>query len=417
MKLVIFSHKPCWRSPSSPTGYATDGGFPFQMKALSELFDETRLLVPCSPRANGTGDIALEGHNLCVVPLSPRHGTGFSSKMSFVPWLLRNTHTMLTDLLAAGAVHAPIPGDVGTIGMLLAWTFRKPLFVRHCGNWTKPVTAAEKLWRWFMEAFAGGRNVMLATGGDTSPPSQKNPNVRWIFSSSLTRHELVAYASPRSYPSNGNIRLVIVARQERAKGAGMVIQSLPLLASRFSNVNFEIVGEGSAIPHFQRLAKSSGVADRVQFSGKLNHEQVMQHLREAHLFVFPTSSSDGFPKAVLEGLASGLPVVATRVSVLPQLLGTGCGVLINEATPETVAHGVETALADPTTYEAMSRQAIATARQYSLESWRDTIGGYLEAAWGPLKGKDEGGNLKPEREEARGQKSEVGRQKSVVSGP
>ena len=385
MKLAIFSHKPCWPCTGSPTGYATDGGFPFQMKALSELFDETRLLVPCSPSTNGTGEIALEGHNLSVVPLSPRRGSGLSAKLSFLPWLLWNGPAMFRELLGADAVHAPIPGDVGTVGMLLAWMFRKPLFVRHCGNWLRPVTAAEKLWRWFMETTAGGRNVMLATGGTAEPPSRKNPNVRWIFSTSLTQTELSSYASPRSYPSLSTIRLIIVARQEKAKGAGTVIQSLPLLARRFPNVTFEIVGEGSAIPEFKRLAGISGVAGRVQFSGKLNHEQVMQHLREAHLFVFPTTSSDGFPKAVLEGLASGLPVVATRVSVLPQLLGSGCGVLINEATPEAVARGVEEALTDAARYNAVSLQAIASARQYSLETWRDTLAGYLQEAWGPLR--------------------------------
>jgi glycosyltransferase involved in cell wall biosynthesis len=267
--------------------------------------------------------------------------------------------------------------------------FGKPLFVRHCGNWFRPETWAEHFWVWFMERFAGGRNVMLATGGTAGPPSQKNSNVRWIFSSSLTENELSRYASPRSCPSNAEVRLINVARQEMAKGAGTVIQSLPLLARRFSNVIFEVVGDGPAIPEFRRLAQELGVADHVRFAGKLGHEEVMHRLQTASLFVFPTTSSEGFPKAVLEALASGLPVVATRVSVLPQLLGNGCGVLVDEATPEAVACGVEQALSDPAQYEAMSRKAIETARQYSLEAWRDTIGGYLSAAWGPLRKKED----------------------------
>jgi glycosyltransferase involved in cell wall biosynthesis len=236
---------------------------------------------------------------------------------------------------------------------------------------------------------------MLATGGAPDPPSRKNPNVRWIFSTSLTRAELEVYSRPRSLSPDGNVRLIITARQEMAKGAGLVIRSLPRLATRFPGIRFEIIGEGSAVPEFRRITESLGLTDRVHFAGKLNHEQVMARLKEASLFVFPTSSSDGFPKAVLEALASGLPVVATRVSVLPTLLGEGSGVLIDEPTPEAVAQGVEKALADPSAYEAMSRKAIATARQYSLEAWRDEIGRQLTAAWGPLKA------------EVRGQKSEA----------
>jgi glycosyltransferase involved in cell wall biosynthesis len=228
-----------------------------------------------------------------------------------------------------------------------------------------------------METFAGGRNVMLATGGAAEPPSQKNPNVRWIFSTSLTREELVGHGRARMHPSNGKIRLILVSRQEKAKGGGTVIQSLPLLARRFPEVRFDVVGEGSAIPEFKQLARDLGVADRVQFSGKLNHEQVLQHLGDADLFPFPTTSSDA--------LASGLPVVATKVSVLPQLLGNGCGALLDEATPEAVARGVEEVFASPAHYEEMSCKAIETARQYSLEAWRDALGKLLTEAWGMLR--------------------------------
>jgi glycosyltransferase involved in cell wall biosynthesis len=385
MRLVVFSHKPCWPCANSLTGYATDGGFPFQMAAIAELFDETVLLVPCHRHTGEPGEIPLGGPRLRVSPLPQPYGSGLGRKMLFPLWFFRCAPAILREFRNADAVHAPIPGDVGTVGMLLAWLFRKPLFVRHCGNWLRPTTLAEKFWRWFMETSAGGRNVMLATGGAAESPSRKNPNVHWIFSTSLTQQELQIYAGERAYPADGQLRLIIVARQEKAKGAGTVIQCLRLLVKRFPGVSFDIVGEGSAIPEFKKLASEAGVAERVHFSGKLNHEQVMQRLRDAHLFVFPTTSSDGFPKVVLEALASGLPVVATKVSVLPQLLGNGSGVLINEATPEAVARGVEQALSDPDQYQAMSRKAIETARQYSLEAWRDTIGGYLSAAWGPLR--------------------------------
>ncbi len=390
MKLVVFSHKACWACAGSPTGYATDGGFPFQMKAISELFDETVLLLPCYPRDCAKGEIALTGQNLRVVPLTSRRGTGLYSKPSFLPWLLCNSGTILRELRRADGVHAPIPGDVGTVGMLGAWLFQKPLLVRHCGNWLRPVTVAEKFWFWFMETFAGGHNVMLATGGAAELPSQKNSNVHWIFSSSLTQKELRVYAQDRSYPTDGLLRLIHVARQEGAKGAATIIQCLPLLSRRFPQVSLEIVGEGSGIPEFKKLTANNGVAGRVRFSGKLNHEQVMERLQEAHLFVFPTTSSDGFPKAVLEALAVGLPVVATKVSVLPQLLCNGCGRLVDNATPESVARGIEQALSNSAEYEAMSHKATETAQRYSLEAWRDQIGKLLTEAWGPLRTKEDG---------------------------
>ena len=150
VKLAVFSHKVCWPSAASPSGFATDGGFPFQMKALSELFDSTTLVVPCLASGGQPGEAALGGNKLYVAPLSAPRRTGLKHKLLFPFWLLRNTPRVLRELFRADAVHAPIPGDVGTIGMLFAFLFRKPLLVRHCGNWLQPETAAEHFWKWFM---------------------------------------------------------------------------------------------------------------------------------------------------------------------------------------------------------------------------------------------------------------------------
>ncbi|HEY7912481.1 MAG TPA: glycosyltransferase family 4 protein, partial [Blastocatellia bacterium] len=125
-----------------------------------------------------------------------------------------------------------------------------------------------------------------------------------------------------------------------------------------------------------------GLGDRVKFHGKVDHTRLMNLLRRADLFCYPTRASEGFPKVVHEALACGLPVVTTRVSVLPQVIGSGCGVLIEKAAPAEVARAVQYSLEDATRYRAMSAEALETARQYSLEQWRDTIGDMLRTAWG-----------------------------------
>ena len=61
MKLAVFSHKLCWPSAASPSGYATDGGFPLQMQTLSELFDATTLVVPVADHAAVVGEMPLTG--------------------------------------------------------------------------------------------------------------------------------------------------------------------------------------------------------------------------------------------------------------------------------------------------------------------------------------------------------------------
>jgi glycosyltransferase involved in cell wall biosynthesis len=144
------------------------------------------------------------------------------------------------------------------------------------------------------------------------------------------------------------------------------------------------VGNGPALAALRRLAVDLGVESRVVFHGQLNHNQVLRQLRAANLFCLPTSASEGFPKAVLEALACGLPVITTRVSVLPHLLDGGGGILLEEASSAAVARAVHTCLRNPVHYSTMSERALRTAHNYSLERWRDMIGDLARRAWGPL---------------------------------
>ncbi|MGH9364473.1 MAG: glycosyltransferase, partial [Thermoanaerobaculia bacterium] len=236
-------------------------------------------------------------------------------------------------------MHAPIPGDIGTIGMILAFVLRKPLFVRHCGNWFVQKTIAEHFWKRVMERFAGDGNVMLATGGAPESPSRRNARIRWIFSTSLTEEELETCFRYREQLPGDHPKLIIVCRQEREKGTGVVIESLPLLLKDYPGATLDVVGDGGALAEFEDLAARLGVRDRVTFHGRVDHASVVRRLQHADLFCFPTVSSEGFPKVVLEALACGLPVLTTRVSVLPSLVGLECGLLLDEVTPAAVAEG------------------------------------------------------------------------------
>jgi len=380
MKLAVISHKVCWQTTESPAAFATDGGFPLQIRAISELFDETRVVVPCEKTAEPAGLSPLTGSNLLVSPLSVPRGRGLARKLDMPFWLVRNGWKIFREVRRADAVHAPIPGDVGTIGMIFAMFLRNPLFVRHCGNWTVQRTAAETFWKWSMERFAGGRNVMMATGGADSAPSVRNRHIKWIFSTSLDRQE-IRHAAPRELPADGKLKIITACRLEKRKGVDMAIESLPLILQEFPGATLEVVGGGSLSDELHARVKKLGLEEKVTFHGKVAQAQVVALLKKAHVFCFLTSASEGFPKVVLEALACGLPVVTTRVSVLPKLIGEGGGVLLEKPTPEAAAGAVAAICRNPEEYRRMSRRAVETAQQYSLENWRDLIGETLREAW------------------------------------
>ncbi len=385
MNLVVFSHKLLWKSPASPSGYATDGGFAFHMQAISELFDNTTIAVSVSETAFSQGEVFIAGNKIKIYPLDTLEGRNLKRKLNFIPWFVKNYFIIRKLINQADCVHTPIPGDIGTIAMVIANKRKKPLFVRHCGNWFVQKTSTERFIKNFMVKNAGGRNVMLATGGAENPPSAINPNIKWIFSSSLRKNEILALRNRLNVFDPLFPRFIIAARQEKEKGTDKALCALAILKSKNYNFSFDVVGTGNYLPTLKTLAKELGLEDNVAFHGKISHDEVIRVMQSADIFVYPTTASEGFPKVVFEAMACGLPVITNPVSVLPQLIGEGGGVLLKNDSPEFIAESIISILTDQEKYINMQRNAFKTSDSFSLENWRDTIGRYLEAAWGELR--------------------------------
>jgi len=384
VNLVVISHKPCWMSTNSISGYVTDGGFPLQMAILSELFDQTTLLLPVQKSTPDAGMLPLTGSNLRVRPLGQLPNSQRERRLYTIPWLALNSFKILNEIMAADAVHIPIPGDIGTIGMLLAQLLQKPLFVRHCGNWDRRLTLAERFWRWYMERYAGGKRVFMATGESPVPPSQKNPNIQWIFSTSLSEKDIETFGAILPKQLSNPVRLITVGRQESGKNTGKIIRSIPLILNKGIDIHLDVVGTGTQLVKLQELAIQLKIENRVKFHGRVDHHSVFKLLQNADIFCFPTDS-EGFPKAVVEALACGLPVIATPVSVLPNLIGDSAGIILRDKSEDAIAKAVIQLCSDRANYSRLSLQAKLIARNYSLERWSNVISMRLSAQWGDLK--------------------------------
>ena len=174
-----------------------------------------------------------------------------------------------------------------------------------------------------------------------------------------------------------------MGRQELGKGTDILIKLLPMLIKNYSKIELDVVGDGGALKYFKKLAHEVRVSEYISFHGYLDHHDVIKALHNADIFCFPTDS-EGFPKVVLEALASGLPVITTKVSVLPELI-KGCGVIVKENSPEQFADAVSEVVFDKKLYTQFSKKAVETAKNYSLEHWGEKIGEMLENSWGKLK--------------------------------
>jgi sugar transferase (PEP-CTERM/EpsH1 system associated) len=128
---------------------------------------------------------------------------------------------------------------------------------------------------------------------------------------------------------------VTVARLSPEKDVANLICATELAAREVPDLRVEVAGQGVCFDELNRLSAEMNLADRVQFLGEV--DDVPSLLIRARMFVLP-SRSEGIPLTVLEAMARGLPIVATRVGGLPEVVIEGeTGFLVPPSDPAALA--------------------------------------------------------------------------------
>lgn len=157
--------------------------------------------------------------------------------------------------------------------------------------------------------------------------------------------------------------LLAVGRLRAKKGLDTLIDACGLLQRRGLAFRCQIVGYGELREPLLAQIAAAGLAERITLPGKLAREQVIACYAEASVFVQPSrvtadGDRDGIPNVLLEAMAMGLPVVATRVSGIPELVCHGLsGLLVEPDDPAALADAIAHALARPALAAALGRHA------------------------------------------------------------
>ncbi|MCC7124218.1 MAG: glycosyltransferase family 4 protein [Acidobacteria bacterium] len=378
LRLCVVSFKPCWQDDTG--AWLSDGGFPLQMAAIASLFDETTLVVVrVDPRDGG---IPLPAAATVVGLRSPA-GADTARKLSVLSRMNYYVRTISAHVRDADVVHAPVPGDISLIGLLLALAFRKRTIGRYGSSWalTSQTTMAQRVTRWCMRVAAGGRNVMLATGVGTAPPA---PRMRWIFSTALTETELQAIRTDLDRPLGAPPRLVYVGRLSTEKGVRYLLRALRRLRDAGETMPvLTLLGDGPERSSLEALVDELSLRDVVSFAGHLNRAQLSSYLSNADLCVQP-SLTEGFSKAWLDAMAHGVPVLSSAVGAAPAVIGESGerGWLVPPGDEMALADTLSRVLREGPRWPALRRVCRSFVEQRTLDAWSREIAGICVEHWG-----------------------------------
>lgn len=152
-------------------------------------------------------------------------------------------------------------------------------------------------------------------------------------------------------------RILTVGRLTAQKDHHTFIAALAELASAHCDFHATIVGDGPLREALERQAESSGLADRITFTGAIPHDAVFDELAHADLFVLP-SRWEGSPNVLLEAKAFGVAVVATRVGGVPEMIEEEkTGLLVEPGNSAELARAIERLLVDPALHARLGSAA------------------------------------------------------------
>lgn len=174
--------------------------------------------------------------------------------------------------------------------------------------------------------------VVIHVGADLSPPPQR--------------------------PRGGPLRLLYVGSLEYRKGVDVLLNALPGL--NFNDWQLDILGDGPERRRLEAMAARLGLSGQVRFYGRQGNDAVLAAMRGASLLVVPSrigprNQTEGLPTVIVEALSLRLPVVASRLTGIPEIIRDGqTGLLVNRDDVAGLARAIATVRTDP---DAAARRA------------------------------------------------------------
>lgn len=182
----------------------------------------------------------------------------------------------------------------------------------------------------------------------------------------------------RFYPAANRERAVgwkilTVGRLIARKRIDMLIDAMTQLKHMGIPARLSIAGEGNLTERLRHLARERQASDEVIFLGRVPAEEMPQVYREHDIFV-SSSAHEGMSNAMLEAMASGLPIVSALCEGVQELIGDN-GTIVNDADGGKIAEAIRTIIQDKQKHETM---AAAARRRAELFSWQNVAQAYVE---------------------------------------
>ncbi len=151
------------------------------------------------------------------------------------------------------------------------------------------------------------------------------------------------YVPTNERKSNDRCNILFLANFFKDKGIYELVESIPFVINGITNENFKFIlaGDGPEMSNVKKMIYAMHLKSYIELPGFVAGEQKYNIFKNSDIFVFPTSHGEGFPTVIAEAMAAGLPIIATPVGAIPEVVETGVnGIIISKPDPREIADAI-----------------------------------------------------------------------------
>ncbi|TRX34855.1 glycosyltransferase [Flavobacterium sp. ZT3R18] len=340
-----------------------------EMNVWSKYVDEFIIVAPVIQASKTAIDIPYNLENSKFVKIANVNLLGFKSICNAILRMPKISWQIYKAMKEADHIHLRCPGNIGLLGCVVQILFpRKNKTAKYAGNWDPKAKQpwSYRLQKWILSNTFLTRNMQVLVYGEWEGSTK---NIKSFFTATYSEVDKVPI---KQLDLKEKINFVFVGTLAKGKNPMYAIQLLEIVYKKGYNVSLDVYGEGTERKDLEHYVKINNLENIIYLRGNQNRETVMIGYQNSHFVLLP-SKSEGWPKAIAEGMFWGCIPVATPVSCVPYMLDKGERGMLLQMNLEQDVQQLEKILNDAKVFEIKRKKASDWSRKYTLDIFEDEI--------------------------------------------
>lgn len=366
MKFAIVTHVIHKKQGNQYYAYAP---YVREMNVWAKQVQELIVVAPMTKQERTSVDSFYNHTTIRFIPVESFNILSFEGLFKTIFYVPKISLALYKAMYCADHIHLRCPGNIGLLGCFVQMLFpSKPKTAKYAGNWDPKSKQpwSYRLQKWILSNSFLTRNMQVLVYGEW--PNQTK-NIKSFFTATYHDHDTTPLL-PKEL--KGTINFVFVGTLVQGKKPLYAVQLVAELFQKGYDVVLRIYGEGvqrSLLESYILKHKLEGI---IVLEGNQNQEIIKKAYQNSHFVVLP-SESEGWPKAIAEGMFWGCVPVATSVSCVPFMLDNGNSGILLEMNLENDIRQLEKVLDDESCFQMMSKKGSDWSRTYTLDVFENEI--------------------------------------------